>query len=149
MLSIINCVFEWTNVLFPGWVVSWESIDRVDFSKLGDVHDFKLLKLDVSVEGTIVELSEVGHRVSFREVSLLAVVNSQVLVNLWLVHAGWIWNLLEVLVIRSAVQILNHVSEFPRLIQLLGSVRVKVTQAVEVFLSHSLAVGVIHFRVVE
>ena len=48
---------EWWDSLSPGWMVLVESVNVEDFSKVIDVHDFKLLKLEVSVESTVVELT--------------------------------------------------------------------------------------------
>jgi hypothetical protein len=95
---------EWCNSLLPGWMVLWESVDREDFGKLGDVHDLELLQLKVSVENTVVELAHECHRVSAGEVTLLAVVDRQFQVDFWLSFCSHgVGDLLEVLVVRSTL----------------------------------------------
>jgi hypothetical protein len=103
-LFLINCVLEWANVLFPGWVVLWESIDGVDLSKLSDVQDLELLEFQIGVESSVVELSKVSHRVSSGKVFLLAVINRQVLIDFrFLISFDWVWDLLEMLVVGGSV----------------------------------------------
>jgi hypothetical protein len=127
-----------------------ESIDRKDFSQLRDIHNFLLFQLKISVECTIVELSEISHGVSSREIFLLLIVDCDIHINFWLsIGFHWVWNLLEVFVVRGAVQIVNHIFELLSVVKRLGSVWVKMSKVVEVLLSEALTFSIAHFRFVE
>ena len=58
---MVHIVLEWGNHFLPGWMVLWEGTDREDFTQLNDIGNLELLKLEVRVEGTIVELAEEAH----------------------------------------------------------------------------------------
>jgi hypothetical protein len=57
---VVSGHLEWWNSLSPGWMIFVEPVDVEDFSKVINVLDFKLLKLKVSVETSVVELSHKG-----------------------------------------------------------------------------------------
>lgn len=80
----------------------------------------------------------------------MSVINCQIQVDFWLsVSLDWVWDALEVLVVGSALQVVNHVFKFSGVIERSGSIWVKVTEVVEVLLSETLALSIAHFRLVE
>ena len=80
----------------------------------------------------------------------MSVINCQIQVDFWLcVSLDWVWDALEVLVVGSALQVVNHVLKFSGVIERSGSIWVKVTEVVEVLLSETLALSIAHFRLVE
>ena len=115
-----------------------------------DVQDLELLEFEESVEDAVVELAEEGERVSARQVLLLRIVNSHLNVKIWLlVRSNWVWHLGQVLVIWSALELVLELSELTGLVQLLRSVRVQMTQAVEVLCTKRLSSSIGHVWSVE
>lgn len=96
------------------------------------------------------ELSEETHGISAREIFLLGVIDGHLNVEVRLsVGSDGVWNFLKELVIWCALQALLQVSELSGLVQFAGSVWVKVTEVVEVFLTEALASSIAHFWAIE
>ena len=64
LFDLVHIELEWWDTLSPSWMILWESINTENLSELSDVHDLKLLKLKVSIEHSVVELTHESHRVS-------------------------------------------------------------------------------------
>jgi hypothetical protein len=141
----VHVVLErWDNLL-PDRVVLWESFNSEDLTKLNNVGNFELLQFEVRIEYTVVELTKEAKRVSQRQVLLLAVINSDILVDLWsIVTLLWLWDSLEVLVVLGVLKSILELFEVSAVIQLLGSAWVQVTQVVEVLLTEALSLCVGH-----
>ena len=107
-------------------MISWESIDREDLGNLNNVLNLEFLKFEVGIEYTIMELSELGARISSRQVFLLAVVDSDVLLHLRGVIGSYgVWNSLEMVPVGSSFKSFNKGSEVSRIVQFLSSIRIK------------------------
>lgn len=127
-----------------------ECVNGEDLGELSDVLNLQLLKLQVGVEDTVVELAEEGKGVSLGQVLLLAVVNGHVLVDLrLLVGSHWVWDSLEPLIVGGAIQSLLQVLELSRVIESLSPVWVQVAQVIEVLLSQTLTFDVAQLSLVE
>jgi len=131
-------------------VISWESVDREDLGNLDNVLDLELLKFEVGIEYTIMELSELGARISSRQVFLLAVINSDVLLHLRGVIGSYgVWNLLEMIPVASSFKSFNKLIEVRRIVQFLSSIGIKMAQIVKELLSEALSLGVAHLWFIE
>ena len=150
LFRLIDVELEWWDSLLPSWVVLWESINAENLCKLCDVHDLEFLKLKIGVECSIMELTHESHRVSPGQVSLLAVINSQLHIDFWLsLGSHWIWDSLEVLVVISSLESINELLVLSGVVKSLRSIWVQVTEVIEVFLSKTLTLGIIHLWLVE
>lgn len=142
---VLDVVLEWWHILLPDRVVLWEGTNSEDLTQLHDVCDLELLKLEVGVEYTVVELTEEAHRVSSGQVLLLAVIDGDVFHDLWAVLAGlWLGDLAEVAGVGGSGKSIFELREVFALLELLCSSWVQMAQVVEILLSHGLSLGIVH-----
>ena len=96
------------------------------------------------------ELTEESERVSARQILLLGVIDSHLNIKIWLlVSSHRVWYPSQKLVIWSALKFILELSELAGFVQLLRSVRVQMTQVVEVFCAKRLPSGICHVWSVE
>lgn len=146
----VDTVLEWDDRLGPSWMVSRDDFHGVNFSKLNNVQNFKFFQLQESIKNTIVELAEESHGVSARQVFLLGIVNGHLDVKIrLLVSSDRIWNFRQELVIVSSNEFFLKLSKFSWFIESLRSVRVKMSETIEVLRSKRLSSSITHIRSVE
>ena len=103
--NFVSINIEWWHYFLPDWVVFREGVDGENLTQLYNVGDLEFFKLEVRIEHPIMELSKLSQGISFRQVLLLTVINSNFIKDFWSIIASFgLRDSLEIIVIRCSAK---------------------------------------------